>query len=117
MSDQEEDKTDGEWILNYVEDLIEEVKQYSSRERDHVRFHQKMAIKHQTFFAKFPHLLTKVCDDAENFDVDQLKEMLIQLGKIERGERDMDDVNKEMGKKYFDKFVSPHVDWDKEKKK
>lgn len=103
-----------EWILNYVQNLIEEVKQYTKAQRDHVKFHQTMAVKHQTFFAKFPHLLTKICDDADEFDLGQLKEMLGQMEEIQRGEKDLGEVNKEMGQKFFDRFVLPHVDLEKE---
>lgn len=110
-----EEKKDGEWILNYVKQLIDEVKEYPKEQRDRVNFHQTMAIKHQVFFSKFPHLLTKVCDDAENFDLKQLEDMLVQIGQIESGERDPEEADREMGQKYFDKYVSPHIDWEKEK--
>lgn len=107
-------ETSASWILNYVRDLMDEVKQYPVEQRDHVKFHGMMAQKHQTFFAKFPHLLTMVCDDGDKFDIAQLEEMLEQREEINRGEKDLEEANKEMGQKYFDKHVSPHIDWEKE---
>jgi hypothetical protein len=112
----DEEIKSGEWILDYVNMLIGEVKNYPKQQRETTQFHQAMATKHQTFFAKFPHLMTKICDDAEEFDVSHLKEMLGTLKEIREGKRDVDQVNQEMGQKYFDKYVSPHINWNKEKK-
>jgi len=109
------EQKDSKWIIDYVEMLIEEVKSVPKEQRDVVSFHQSMASKHQTFFAKYPHLLTMICDQAEDFDLVRLREMLGQRDQIRRGEKNLEDANKEMGQKYFDKYVSPHIDWEKER--
>lgn len=106
---------DSRWITDYVDMLIEEVKMYPKEQRDVVSFHQKMAAKHQTFFASYPHLLTMICDQAEDFDKERLRSMLGVRDEVKRGERKLEDVNKEMGQEYFDHYVSPHIDWEKER--
>jgi hypothetical protein len=109
------DENNSSWILEYVQKLMEEVKVVPKEEREKVGFHQAMATKHQTFFSRYPHLLTMVCDDGENFDINRLREMLGQVDEIKSGNKDLNEANTEMGQKYFDKYVSPHIDWEKEK--
>jgi hypothetical protein len=104
-----------EWIRNYVLMVIDEVKEIPKEEREKVSFRQKMAMKHQTFFEKFPGILMIVLDSGEEFDLDQFDMMLDAMERVHKGEEDFEEVNKGMGKKYFDEYVAPKIDMDKEK--
>ena len=105
------------WIRDYVQLVIEEVKDIPKEERETVPFRQKMAMKHQTFFEKFPGILMIVVDQAEEFDMKRFDEMLDKMDGVQKGERDFDETNKEMGQSYFNKYVAPVIDMDKEKGK
>jgi hypothetical protein len=105
----EEKKSKG-WILNYVLMLIQEVKEFPKEQRETVPFRESIAKKHQTFFYKFPHLLMMICEEAEKFDLKQLIGMLNNMEEIDKGEKDLEETNKMMGQKYFDKFVKPKID-------
>ena len=104
------------WIYNYVVQLINEVKNVRKESRQIVAYHQDMAQKHSAFFSKYPRLFSVILDDGEDFDMNQLRGMLTSLGQIQSGEKDYEDVNKQYGQTYFDKYVAPHVDMSKEKK-
>jgi len=41
--------------------------------------------------------------------------MLNLMENIHSGDKNMDEVNKEMGEKYFNDYVAPKIDMDKEK--
>ena len=112
MSEQKEKK----WIRNYVEMVIEEIKDIPSNVRETIPFRQKIATKHQTFFEKFPGILMFVVDQGAEFDMARFDDMLNMMEQIQTGERDLDETNREMGQKYFDKYVAPKIDMDKEKK-
>jgi hypothetical protein len=97
------------WIKNYVLMVIDEVKNVSKEERDKVQYRLKMTTKHKTFSDKFPSLLMLIVDSGEEFDLEQLDSMLNLLESVQTGERNVDEVDKELGKEYYDKYVSPHV--------
>jgi hypothetical protein len=101
------------WILNYVLMLIDEVKKVARVERDKVDFRLKMTNKHKTFSDKFPSLLMLIIDNGDTFDLKQLDVMLNLLENVQSGKRNIDDVDKELGKEYFDKYVAPVVDVNK----
>ena len=101
------------WILNYVLMLIDEVKKVSRVERDKVDFRLKMTNKHKTFSDKFPSLLMLIIDNGDTFDLKQLDVMLNLLENVQSGKRNIDDVDKELGKEQFDKYVAPDVDVNK----
>lgn len=103
-------------ILSYVNSLMEEVEETSEEERKSIDYHQRMATKHQTFFSKFPHLLTMICDQGKKFDLGRLSEMLGKRDEIHRGDRDLEETNKEMGQEYFDRYVAPVIGEEKKKK-
>jgi hypothetical protein len=109
------EQKDSQWILNYVNLLIDEVKIIPQSRRDVVGFHQEMANKHRTFFTTYPHLLTMICDQGENFDISKFSSMLGERDEIQRGEKSLEEENKKKGQEYFDQYVSPLVDWEKER--
>ena len=98
------------WIKHYVMMLIDEVKNVKKEERDKVQYRLKMTMKHKTFSDKFPSLLMLIVDSAEEFDLAQLDNMLKLLDIVQTGERDINDVDKELGQEYYDKYVSPYID-------
>ena len=97
------------WIKNYIQMVIDEVKDVPKETRETVPFRVKMTMKHKTFSEKFPSLLMMVVEKAEEFDHDHLEVMLNLMDSVQKGERDADEVDQEMGQKYFDKYVAPHV--------
>ena len=98
------------WIKNYIEMVIDEVKNIPKSERETVPFRIKMTMKHKTFSEKFPSLLMMVVEQAEEFEMHRLETMLDLMSSVQSGERDVDEVDKELGQEYFDKYVAPHVD-------
>ena len=102
------------WIRNYVDMVIDEVKDVPEQERESVPFRIKMTMKHKTFSEKFPSLLMMVVSQAQNFDFEQFNKMLDLMETVQTGNRNMEDVSKELGQEYFDKYVAPHVDTEKE---
>jgi hypothetical protein len=102
------------WIRNYVDMVIDEVKDVPEQERESVPFRIKMTMKHKTFSEKFPSLLMMVVSQAQNFDFEQFNKMLDLMETVQTGNRNMEDVSKELGQEYFDKYVAPHVDIGKE---
>lgn len=103
------------WIKNQVNMIFEEVKTATSHQRDSVPYRRKLANKYQTFFEKFPSLLMSIIDQGEDFDMNRLNEMLNLMEDIQTGDKNMEDVNKEMGQKYFNNYVAPVIDMEKEK--
>ena len=97
------------WIKNYVLMLINELKDVPKEERDKVQFRLKMTSKHKTFSDKFPSLLMLIVDKGDEFDVKQLDSLLLLLDRVQTGERKVDEVDKELGQEYFDRYVSPHI--------
>jgi len=103
------------WIKNYINMVIDEVKDVPKETRETVPFRIKMTMKHKTFSEKFPSLLMMVVDQAEDFDHKQLDIMLNLMDSVQKGDRNVDEVDRELGQEYFDMYVAPHVD-EKEKK-
>ena len=104
------------FIYSYVNKLINEIKHVPKESREVVGFHQEMAQRHSSFFSKYPRLFSVIMDDGSNFDMVQLQSMLSSLTQIQSGQKNYEDVNKEYGQAYFDKYVAPHIDMSKEKK-
>lgn len=104
------DTKDKNWIRNYVEMVIDEVKTVPKEERDKVPFRIKMTMKHKTFSEKFPSLLMNVVENAEEFDMAQLDTLLVLLDSVQKGDRDVEEVHKELGQEYYDRYVAPHID-------
>lgn len=98
------------WIKNYINMVIDEVKDVPKETRETVPFRIKMTMKHKTFSEKFPSLLMMVVDQAEEFDHERLEVMLTLMDSIQKGDRNVDEVDRELGQEYFDKYVAPHVD-------
>jgi hypothetical protein len=103
------------WIKNYIQMVIDEVKDVPKETRGSVPFRIKMTMKHKTFSEKFPSLLMMVVEQAEEFDHERLEVMLNLMDSVQKGERDGDEVDREMGQEYFDKYVAPHVKDTKDK--
>lgn len=97
------------WIKNYVLLVLDEIKNMSQEDREKVDFRVKMTMKHKTFSDKFPSLLMILLEQSGEFDMKKLDEMLSILESVQTGKRNVDDVDKELGQEYFDKYVSPHV--------
>lgn len=100
---------DKNWIKRYINMVIKEVRDVPSDTRSSVPFRIKMTMKHKTFSEKFPSLLMMVVEQADEFDHKRLDEMLDLMDSVQKGERNADEVDKEMGQEYFDKYVSPYV--------
>ena len=103
------------WIKNQVQMIIDEVKDKSKTQRDSVPYRRQIAMKYETFFSKFPSLLMLLIDQGSDFDLEKLNEMLNLMENIHSGDKNMDEVNKEMGEKYFNDYVASKIDMDKEK--
>lgn len=97
------------WIKNYIQMVIEEVKDIPKETRESIDFRVKMSMKHKTFSEKFPSLLMMVVEKAEEFEYERFDVMLNLMDSVQKGEKDLDDVDKKMGQEYFDKYVAPHV--------
>jgi len=97
------------WIKNYIQMVIDEVKDVPKETRESVPFRVKMTMKHKTFSDKFPSLLMMVVDQATEFDHNRLEVMLNLMNSVQNGERNVDEVDKELGKEYYDKYVAPYV--------
>jgi hypothetical protein len=104
------------WIRNYIDMVIDEVKDVPEQERESVPFRIKMTMKHKTFSEKFPSLLMMIVSQAKKFDFEQFNTMLDLMESVQTGNRNMEDVSKDLGQEYFDRYVSPHVDNKKENK-
>ena len=101
-----------DWITNYIDLVIDEVKDIPKETRETVEFRIKMSQKHQTFYEKFPSLLMMVVEKATDFDKDRLRTMLGLMDSVQKGEKNVDDVDKQLGQEYYDKYVSPVVNKD-----
>ena len=97
------------WIKNYIQMVIDEVKEIPKETRESVDFRVKMSMKHKTFSEKFPSLLMMVVEKAEEFEYERLDVMLDLMDSVQKGEKDVDEVDKKIGQAYFDKYVAPHV--------
>ena len=97
------------WIRNYIDMVINEVKDVPEQERESVPFRIKMTMKHKTFSEKFPSLLMMVVSQAQNFDFKQFDTMLHLMESVQMGKRDAEEINRELGQEYFDRYVAPHV--------
>jgi len=97
------------WIKNYIQMVIDEVKDIPKETRESVDFRVKMSMKHKTFSEKFPSLLMMVVEKAEDFEHERLDVMLDLMDSVQKGEKNVDEVDKKMGQEYFDKYVAPHV--------
>lgn len=98
-----------EWIKNYIQMVIDEVKDIPQETRSSVPFRIQMTMKHKTFSDKFPSLLMMVVEQASDFDHQRLDEMLDLMDSVQKGEKDGDEVDKKMGQEYYDKYVAPFV--------
>lgn len=98
------------WIKNYIQMVIEEVKDVPKETRESVPFRVKMAQKHKTFSERFPSLLMMVVEKADEIDHERLDGMLNLLDSVQKGERNVDEVDRELGQKYYDTYVAPYVD-------
>lgn len=98
------------WIKNYVDMVINEVKDVSKDERETVPFRIKITMKHKTFSDKFPSLLMMIVSQAEDFDMDRFDTMLNLMDRVQTGELDANETDRQLGQEYFDKYVAPHVD-------
>ena len=97
------------WIKNYINMVIDEVKDVDKNIRESVDFRVKMTMKHKTFSEKFPSLLMMVVEQGENFDHKRLEEMLNLMDGIQRGELEADEVDKNLGQEYYNKYVAPNI--------
>ena len=97
------------WIKNYVLLVLDEIKDIPQEEREKVDFRIKMTLKHKTFSDKFPSLLMILLDQSSEFDMQKLDEMLSILDSVQTGQRNVDEVDRELGQEYFDKYVAPHI--------
>lgn len=98
-----------EWIKNYIQMVIEEVKDIPQETRESVEFRISMAKKHDTFNKKFPSLLMMVIDKGSNFDHARLEPMLDLMTGIQNGSLNGDEVDKKLGQEYFDTYVKPNI--------
>lgn len=104
------DVKDKKWIKNYINLVINEVKDVPKSERAKVPFRIKMTMKHKTFSKKFPSLLMMVVEEADELDMGRLDKFLDLMESVQKGEKDGDEVDKKLGKEYFDKYVKPNID-------
>ena len=103
-----------EWIKNYINMVIEEVRNIPKETRETVPFRIRMTMKHKTFSEKFPSLLMMVVEQADDFDHERLDQMLDLLDSVQHGNRDIDTVDRELGQEYYDRYVSPHINESKD---
>lgn len=106
MSDVKEQK----WIRDYINMVIDEVKDVPEQERESVPFRIKMTMKHKTFSEKFPSLLMMAVSQAQHFDFKQFNMMLELMDNVQTGKSNMEEVSRELGQEYFDLYVAPHID-------
>ena len=102
-----------EWIKNYIQMVIDEVKDIPKETRESVDFRVKMSMKHKTFSEKFPSLLMMVVEEAEDLDMDRLDKLLDLMDSVQKGEKDGEEVDKKLVQEYFDKYVAPNIDTSK----
>lgn len=100
---------DKQWIKNYIQMVLDEIKDVPKETRETVPFRIKMTMKHKTFSEKFPSLLMMIVEQGEDFEHERLEVMLNLLDSVQSGQRDVDEVDKELGQEYFNKYVAPHV--------
>jgi hypothetical protein len=98
------------WIKNMIELIQEDIRNISDEEKDTINLRQRIAVKYQTFFEKFPSLLMKVVDDGDDFDMDRLDGMLDLMEQVHNNELDLEETNTRMGQEYFNQYVRPHID-------
>ena len=84
------------WIKNYVLLVLDEIKDIPQEEREKVDFRIKMTLKHKTFSDKFPSLLMILLDQSSEFDMQKLDEMLSILDSVQTGQRNVDEVDREL---------------------
>lgn len=97
------------WIKSYINLVIDDVKDVDKNVRESVEFRVKMTMKHKTFSEKFPSLLLMVVEQGEDFDHKRLEEMLNLMDGIQNGELEAEEVDKNLGKEYYDKYVAPNI--------
>ena len=99
-----------DWIKNYIQMVIDEVKDIPIQTREGVEFRISMAKKHDTFNRKFPSLLMMIIDKGNDFDSARLEPMLDLMTGVQDGTLNGDDVDKKLGQEYFDKYIKPNID-------
>ena len=81
------DVKDKKWIKNYINLVINEVKDVPKSERAKVPFRIKMTMKHKTFSKKFPSLLMMVVEEADELDMERLDNFLDLMESVQKGEK------------------------------
>ena len=99
-----------EWIKNYIQMVIDEVKDIPIQTRESVEFRISIAKKHDTFNRKFPSLLMMVIDKGSDFDHARLEPMLDLMTGVQSGSLNGEEVDKKLGQEYFDKYIKPNID-------
>ena len=70
--------------------------------------------KFEKFFERHPSLFNMIFDDPANFEMSRLVKMLELKDKCDNNEISMETATKDVGQEYFDEFVVPNIDQDKE---
>ena len=104
------------WIQTQMEFILDEVRNVTEEQKT-IEYRQFMANKYATFFAKFPSLLMKLIDDGDSFDRKQFEVLLTMMNDVHEGKRNTEETNNEFGQHQFNRYVRPHIDEEKEKKK
>ena len=103
-----------DWIKTMVLLILDDIRELSDNDRNSIQVRQQIAMKYQTFFEKFPSLCMKLIDDGDSFEMERFDEMLGLMERVHSQELDLQDTTTEVGQQYFNRYVRPHIDIDKE---
>lgn len=73
-------------------------------------YNRELQTTFQEFLDKCPALFFSIMDNPKTFDLRRLREMLDKRKQIIEKKITQEEADKEMGQKYYDEFVKPHVD-------
>lgn len=72
-------------------------------------YYRELTIEHDSFRESNPALFFAIADNPKTFDMNRLKDMLEKRKKLINKEISKDTADKEVGQKYFEEFVQPHI--------
>lgn len=71
--------------------------------------------EYEDFSYAYPGLFNLIIDDPNNFDMNRLIHMLNMKKKVENNETTYETASSQIGQEYYDEFVKPNIDEEKEK--
>lgn len=111
--------TSSEKILIHVQKMLRECTTEPMKvlkKTDEKKYMNHFANRFRDLHSNYPAIFNLVLSDAEKFDIERLKQMLRARDRVAEGEVSLEETSKQIGKEYFQEYVSGKVNLKNEKK-